>query len=174
MTASVENSTSRGRARSRRALLAGALGGVGAWAAAALGRASAVRAANGDPVLVGGTYTATSVTKISTTATNDAAFWGEGDNGVGLHGSSYAGTAILGSSTLGPGVTGTTSSGIAVDGNADTGYGVIGGSGTGVGVQGSSLGSRPAILGWSQGNSTAVQGFSGSRPLVPPSAKPKT
>jgi hypothetical protein len=50
---------------SRRALLAAALGGIGAWAAGAIGRASPVKA-EGQTVVVGGEYAdAASVTKIS-------------------------------------------------------------------------------------------------------------
>jgi hypothetical protein len=39
--------------RSRRALLAGALGGLGAWAASAIGRATPAEAATGDPIRMG-------------------------------------------------------------------------------------------------------------------------
>jgi len=53
--------------RSRRALLAGALGGLGAIAATAVGRVSPVRAANGDPVLVGQSQSGISATSLSST-----------------------------------------------------------------------------------------------------------
>ncbi len=39
--------------RSRRALLAGALGGLGVWAASAIGRAAPAEAAAGDPIRMG-------------------------------------------------------------------------------------------------------------------------
>jgi hypothetical protein len=41
------------KSASRRALLAGALGGLGAWAASAIGRAAPVEAAAGDPIRMG-------------------------------------------------------------------------------------------------------------------------
>lgn len=50
----MEADTSTGAApRSRRALLAGALGGLGAVAAAMVGRVTSVRGADGDPVILG-------------------------------------------------------------------------------------------------------------------------
>ena len=39
--------------RSRRALLAGAIGGLGVWAASAIGRAAPAEAAAGDPIRMG-------------------------------------------------------------------------------------------------------------------------
>ena len=53
--------------RSRRALLAGALGGIGALAASAIGRVSPVQAATGDPVLVDNAHTGSGITQITTT-----------------------------------------------------------------------------------------------------------
>ena len=50
MTASTQPES---KSPSRRALLAGALGGLGAWAASAIGRASPVDAAAGDPIRMG-------------------------------------------------------------------------------------------------------------------------
>jgi hypothetical protein len=52
---------------SRRAMLAGALGGLGALVVSAIGRASPVQAANGDPVLMGFVNEATGNTIVSTT-----------------------------------------------------------------------------------------------------------
>lgn len=60
-------STIQATTRSRRAVLAGALGGLGAWAASAIGRAGQVRAANGDPVLVGQSQSGVSATTLSST-----------------------------------------------------------------------------------------------------------
>ena len=58
------------RAHSRRALLAGALGGMGAWVASTIGRVSPARATNGDTVTVGNSFTGTSPTAI-TNSTGD-------------------------------------------------------------------------------------------------------
>jgi hypothetical protein len=76
MTATVQPES---KAPSRRALLAGALGGLGALAASAIGRSSAVRAATGDPVLVDGTHTGSGTTSINTTG--PSAFYGYSSNG---------------------------------------------------------------------------------------------
>jgi hypothetical protein len=92
MTATVQPES---KAPSRRALLAGALGGLGALAANAIGRASPVRAANGDPVTVGGVFTGTANTEISTTSVS--AF-----EGISSH--TFA-SAVLGRASA---VTGTT------------------------------------------------------------------
>jgi len=51
MTASSEQKPVTTKLNSRRTLLAGALGGLGAWAASAIGRASPVRGADGMPAL---------------------------------------------------------------------------------------------------------------------------
>jgi hypothetical protein len=59
---------------SRRALLAGALGGLGALAASAIGRATPVRAATGDPITVDGTFTGVGTTQLTTSG--NAAFKG--------------------------------------------------------------------------------------------------
>lgn len=111
---------------SRRALLAGALGGVGAWAAAAVGRASPVRA-EGEPIVVGGVYTtATSVTRLRNQVNDETVFSarsdGEGDGVDGRSGSGF-------------GVSGTSTSGYGVFGGSGRGRGVFGASNSGIGVQ---------------------------------------
>jgi hypothetical protein len=108
------------KSTSRRALLAGALGGIGALAASAIGRAGAVRGANGDVVTVGGLFTGTNQTQISNTS-NGSGFVGYSESGYGIYGSggvdgygvygaagrqgvsgqSYAGHGIHGQSTAG-------------------------------------------------------------------------
>jgi hypothetical protein len=75
MTAKVQPET---KSPSRRALLAGALGGIGALAAQAIGRATPVRAANGDAVTVGGSFSGTGATTITTTGA--AAYYGISSN----------------------------------------------------------------------------------------------
>ena len=71
---------------SRRALLAGALGGIGAWIASGIGRASPARAADGDPVLVGSENNSTSVTKLTNNATSDTVLQGDSTSGIGVSG----------------------------------------------------------------------------------------
>ena len=136
--------------RSRRALLGGMLGGVGAWAASAIGRVNLARAADGDPVLVGRDHTATGVTQI---VNSDS-------------------TAISGISISGRGVRGHSSTDRGVQGLSDYNVGVQGGSGEGVGVMGStSSGKDPAIVGIAGGNNTGVQGYSGVGLFRPPAKK---
>ena len=54
-------SMSRNRVRSRRALLAGALGGLGVWAASAIGRVAPAEAEAGDPIRMGRLNKASSI-----------------------------------------------------------------------------------------------------------------
>ncbi|HEX6127628.1 MAG TPA: hypothetical protein VF071_01250 [Candidatus Limnocylindria bacterium] len=117
---------------SRRALLAGAVGGLGAWAASAVGRASHLRAANGDPILAGQTNSATLQTRLE--SGSSIALWAESTSsgGVGLYGNSVAG------STTGTGVYGN-GSGWGVIGHGKV-AGVAGQSTGGVGVRGNALG----------------------------------
>ncbi len=125
---------------SRRALLAGALGGLGALAAGAIGRASPVRANTGDPVTVDGTFTGTGNTQITTTGHH--AFYG-------ISSSNLAG-AVRGDATA---VNGSTS-GVAGRSNSTGGAGVFGqalnSSGANYGVSGQSY--SPSGFGVSASN----------------------
>ena len=141
------------KSTSRRALLAGALGGLGALAASAIGRASPARAANGDPVLVGNAHTASSTTQITNSTNGNTVLRGE-STGSGI------------------GVRGTSSSSIGVRGSSSSYIGVVGFSSSSIGVFGeSSATGQPASLGVSLGHSTGVQGHSGTNT---PAAKAKT
>jgi hypothetical protein len=120
---------------SRRALLAGALGGLGAMAAGTIGRTSPVRAATGDPVTVDGTFTGSGITQITTSGTS-------GFRGVSSHSGA---SAILGQAT-------------AVSGGA-TGVRGETSSTTGTGVTGTAAASSGANYGvWGYTNSTAGTG----------------
>jgi hypothetical protein len=142
------------KSSSRRALLAGALGGLGAWAASAIGRASPVQAADGDPMLVGNAHTASSVTRITNSTNTSDVLWGESTaGGIGVRGSS--------NSTFG--VWGTSSSSTAILGSSTSYIGVVGGS---------QATNQPGVLGRSFGNSTGVYGASEGGSL--PAAKAKT
>ena len=68
--------------RSRRAVLAAALGGLGAVIASRFATPDAVSAANGDPVTVGNAFTGTTATSITTVAT--AAIEGHSGTGTGV------------------------------------------------------------------------------------------
>jgi hypothetical protein len=137
---------------SRRALLTGALGGLGAMAASAIGHPGVARAHDVDDVRLGATNTATTTTKISNGTTTSTVLWGSSNSGYGVAGSS--------------------SSSIGVSGSSSSSTGVYGSSTTGIGVYGfSSTQDQPALRGHSSlGNSTGVQGTSGS----PPPTRAKT
>jgi hypothetical protein len=109
--------------RSRRALLAAALGAGAATVASALGRPLPAKAADGNTVVVGGEYTSSSVTRIHNTTTNgDAGFWGASEAGIGVLGSSTSSTGVHGESNTGTGVQAYSATGVAL--RAETGSGV--------------------------------------------------
>jgi hypothetical protein len=182
MTATVQPES---KAPSRRAVLAGALGGLGAWAASTIARRSSVRAADGDPVVLGQNNTATLVTSIErtnvgqgfqATANSGIALMGQSQSSVGVYGVSTSLTGAYGTSDSGYGVNGSSNSGIGVAGTSDTNFGVYGESSSHMGVYGwSGATNLPASLGWSAANSTGVYGWStpdGSG--TEPAGKPKT
>jgi hypothetical protein len=84
------------KSTSRRAVLAGALGGIGALAAAAIGRASPVRGADGETVVVGGEFDAASVTGFN--ATNTTALYGASTSGIGVRGDSSSSIGLYATS----------------------------------------------------------------------------
>jgi hypothetical protein len=164
-------STTLTRSTSRRALLAGALGGVGALAASAIGRASPAQGAEDEAVFVGGNYSATTNTGFSTT--NQDALYGMSQSAVGVVGGSNSGLGVLGSSSTNNGVSGESSAGIGVRGFSATSDGVQGVSDGHSGVVGiSNATSWPAVGSWSKGNSTGVEGYSGA--ALPKAAPAKT
>jgi hypothetical protein len=127
---------------SRRALLAGAVGGIGALAASVIGRADPTRAGVDGDVLLGGENVTTTLTRITNSTNATVVLWGQ--------------------STSGKGVIGSSSSQIGVQGDSASNVGVFGDSSTGIGVQGTNFATnQPAVLGWSGGDSTGVQGVSG-------------
>jgi hypothetical protein len=133
---------------SRRAVLAAGLGGLVALVAQALGRPSAVRAANNDPVTAGNVVSASATTGVDTSAGN------------GLQGRTSAATSGVYGESNGTG--------------ANTGTGVAGYSGQGVGVFGQTGNSVAAPTGsiavWGKApGSTGVWGegyFSGTGVLA--------
>jgi hypothetical protein len=140
MTASIQPES---KSPSRRALLTGALGGIGALAATVIGRAAPVRAGVDGDVVLGANNTADTITKISNLTNVNPVLWAQSSTGIGVYGSS------------------------------DTSRGVYGQSSSSVAVDSLSFASsQPAVLGWSSGNSTGVQGYSG--PAAPAAPRPKT
>lgn len=113
--------------RSRRAVLAGAIGGFAAAAASSLIRPSSVAAADGDPILLG---------QASNTATLNTALTNTTPGGNVLTATATGtGTAVYATGNAGRGVTGITQTGVAVRAAAfGAGYGVQATSTTGTGL----------------------------------------
>jgi hypothetical protein len=132
--------------KSRRALLAGALGGVGAWALASIGRADPVRA-EGQTMVVGGDYTDATTLTTLTNSTNDTDVFLARSLGAGhaVYGRSASGTGVTGESTTGRGVQATGA--IGVDAQSAAGFGVDGVTDTGVGVRGQAGSSGTGVIG---------------------------
>ena len=154
--------------RSRRALLAAGLGAGVATVASAIGRPLPANATDGDPMVVGGEYVSTSVTKIDAGSSGATALWGISTLGSGVLGQSTSGYGIYGTSNSGAGVVATANTGDGVYGSSGSGRGVNGESISGYGVRGTSdAAAMPAILGASGGANTGVQGYSGAPDSLP-------
>ena len=179
MTTPAESAASRLQqttgSRSRRALLAGGLGGLAAWAVSAIGRANPVRGADGDVIHVGDQLTATSRTQLTNTTNTIPVFSAQSTSGQAIYGISGTYVGVTGSSTSSTGVTGLSTSGDGVYGQTTAGTGVRGYSQQSIGVSGSSDASdKPAIRGWQSANGTAILGFSNDGAADPPPARAKT
>lgn len=138
--------------RSRRAVLAAALGGVGAVIASRLATPGAVSAADTDPVLVGGSFTGTLTTSLASTAAGAAlAVTGVGQ---GVTGQTPDGIGLWGASTDTVPVVDFTAAGHRT--------GIVGVTGTGTGIANNT--GEVGIYGFSDlsGNSTGVWGDTGS------------
>ena len=98
--------------RTRRAILAGGLGGLAAFAAHAVGRPAATLASDGQAMLVGGEYSSSSVTSV-TNATGDGIYGGSLGTGFAVTGQSNQGIGIHGFSTSNIGVLGETIGSVA-------------------------------------------------------------
>ncbi len=156
------------KASSRRALLAGALGGLGAALAGAISRVTPTRAADGEAVLVGGEYTATSVTKFSNLTNNDAVLWAVSDASLGVKASSGSGIGVSGESTSNVGVLGWSGSHIGVQGGSGTSRGVYGSSSASYGVHGvTTAAGQAGTVGHAFGPGTGVMGVSGIVAFTP-------
>ena len=129
MTAPTQSTTSASKPSSRRALLAGALGGLGAWVATAVGRASPVHA-EGETMVVGGDYLTATTTTTLVNPTNSSAVLQLQSHGNG--------SALVAESQNGAAVFAIGDNGDAMFGITDEGAGVRGQSVNGFGVQGTS------------------------------------
>lgn len=171
--------------RSRRSLLAGALGGASVLAADALAKANPVAAVNGEPVLLGQGTTptdnaATAATVVNATGSN--AVGGISSTAIGVYGRSSGtgprATGVFGATGTGGGVADDTSdTGVYGFSDATVGAtGVWGDSEIGTGVRGTGdwgvYGSGfVGIVGDTQGSSNGVYGFAGDEDIHPPIAQ---
>lgn len=149
------NVPTRSRIPSRRALLAGALAGIGAALTGAVGRLGHVRAADGQAVVLGVANSALNVTDVTSTSSSNPAFRGTSPGtGVGLWGHSEAGTGVFGK--------GFGEAGVSGDGGA-VAHGVTGHT-AGEGKFG--------VIGRNDGDGSGMLGFAGLGSV--PAAQPKT
>jgi hypothetical protein len=160
---------------SRRSLLAAGAAALAALAAQAVGRPFRVQAADDDPVLVGGEYTSSSVTKITNSTNSQTVLSGESTaGGTGVLGSSDSGFAVYGISTSGVGIWGLSDSHLGIIGDSSSSIGVLGRSTTAIGVVGSTAAdAKPGVQGLTFTNNTGVQGFSGGSTDTPPPGRAK-
>jgi hypothetical protein len=128
--------TSQQDRRSRRALLAGALGGLGTWAAAAAARVDPASAAVGDPIRMGRTNRAGGTqTILETNSTGAALLVRQASRATAVRAEATTGRAIMGvAGNGGTGVWGSSTNHTGVRGNSTSGEGVYAFSGQGVGV----------------------------------------
>jgi hypothetical protein len=151
MTATVQPES---KSSSRRALLAGALGGLGAWAASAIGRAAPAEAAVGDPIRMGRTnYADGTSTALQTTAKYQTLLVRQRGDGAALRAESESGRAVTARATTGiavdaraygrPAVKAEVRGGPAVYAISANGTAVLAGGGTiGVDTYGPEIGLR--------------------------------
>ena len=152
---------------SRRALLTAGLGGLVALVAGALGRPAPVRAADGDPVLVGNGYEATAETFFyNLTNSSTVLSANNTQSGIGMWGNSSSYFGVQGTSSTGTGVNGY---------SAVSGTGVNGSSVSGEGIHGSSSSSSvAAVVGHSSNRSTGLLGASLAPAEPLPAARAQT
>jgi hypothetical protein len=171
-------------------VLAGALGGLGALAASAIGRTSRVRAADGETVVVGNAYTEATVTAFNNTGGGNGLYGSStlsygvygvtgGGAAAGVIGTGSSGTGVYGSSTSSYGVLGVSSTSYGVYGTSPSGFGVVGSSTDGTAIYGSSTNdtgiyggtnsqTHAGLYGRATGNGCGAFGYSGSSLPTPP------
>jgi hypothetical protein len=134
--------------RSRRAVLMGAMGGVVAFAAAALHKPAAVYAGSDGDVVLNGNNTTTLSTRIENSSNANDVLQVFSGTGIALYANSTTGYAVFGS---GQGVQ------TAQFENLSTGAGVYGHAADGIGLRGAATGGKGV-----QGESTSNVGVYGS------------
>jgi hypothetical protein len=146
--------------RSRRAILAATLGALAGTVLARLGGPESARATNGGAIILGN----------SPSAPLDGSGINEASGTTGIY--TTTGIGFVGTSPFGIGVFGNSSSNVGVYGNSDSNVGVYGNASSSIGVYGqNSATDLAAVAGRSFGNSTGVQGYSGTGAIPAPKAK---
>ena len=158
----MEASSLEARPRSRRAVLAGALGGLSAWIASAAARVDPTAAAAGDPIRIGQLNTAGGTSTTLETSDSKPTFRAvQLGGGNALRGEAKAGRAVMGvAGPNGTGVYGFSPNHVGVRGQSDSGTGVIASSGTGKAVD--AMSERGAAVSATSWYGRAVYGESGS------------
>jgi hypothetical protein len=138
-------------ARSRRALLGGAVGGLAAFVANALGRPAATYAADGEHMIVGrDVHNGTSLTYLLNNTNNATVFGTQSTTGgIALSGVSNSNIGVIGvgQSGLATGVKGSGGSyGVFAEATTQFGTGLVGTSADGHGVNGYSGGSGNGVF----------------------------
>jgi hypothetical protein len=146
--------------RSRRAILAASLGGLAATVLTRLGGPESVRATNDGAILLGN----------SPSAPLDGTGINEASAATAIH--TTSGTGFKAISPFGIGVFGQSSADVGVYGASGSNIGVYGSSGSNVAVYGhNDASNQAATVGQSAGDSTGVQGHSGTGNILAPKAK---
>ena len=132
MTAESTESSSR----SRRALLAGAIGGLGVWAASAIGRATPAEAAAGDPIRMGRLNKAAGTsTTLQTSTTQPALRAVQLGGGSALRAEATNGRAVMGvAGSGGTGVWASSPDHVAVRATTTSGFTIIAESESGTAI----------------------------------------
>lgn len=169
-------STELAARRTRRAVLASVVAGVAAMVGHALGRPISVRAADGDPIIIGQQVSAEGTTTVRNTTTHSPVFIVHTDgNGVAIAGTAQ-GTATSGVQGIADqeyssGVRGSSVSGIGVAGASDHGVGLYGSSPNAIAIYGATASlTDPAVVARGYGGATGLLAFSGDATAALPDA----
>jgi hypothetical protein len=157
--------------RSRRAVLAAALGAGAATVLSAVARPLPAQATDGDTVTVGSIYSATSTTELFNGTNSNAVFQAISATGTALYGVTTSAAAISGNSDSGTGVVGASNSGVGLWGASGSGVGVKANSSSSTGSYGysgpNSLPAAPANIGvfGAADRDSAAKGVYGKSPV---------
>jgi hypothetical protein len=180
MTSLIDSDQPETKPHSRRALLAGALGGLGAWAASAIGRTAPAQAAAGDYLKIGRVNEGGgSTTELRSHASQPVFRAVQSGGGNALRGEAKAGRGVVGiGGSGGTGLWGYSPDHNGVFASTDTGYCVnVRALGTGsVGIYSNAWGQNSTAI-WANGPSRFYGQVTAYSPIVmteqvPPAAPP--